>query len=80
MDSTFYGGYLRWDYEVSNATLTSITAYEYYERISTDDSQAIYSNSTSTHYYNEMNQVSQELRLTGELDGRWRYILGFSMK
>ena len=24
-------------------------------------------NSTSTHYYNEMNQVSQELRLAGFL-------------
>ena len=77
VDSTFYGGYFRFDYEVGNATLTSITAYEYYERISTDDSQADIFNSTSTHYYNEMNQVSQELRLTGELDGRWRYILGF---
>ena len=77
VDSTFYGGYLRWDYEVGNATLTSITAYEYYERISTDDSQADIFNSTSTHYYNEMNQVSQEIRLTGMLAERWRYILGF---
>jgi len=77
VDSSFYGGYLRWDYEVGNATLTSITAYEYYERISTDDSQADIFNSTSTHYYNEMNQVSQEIRLTGMLAERWRYILGF---
>ena len=81
VDSTFYGGYLRWDYEVSNATLTSITAYEYYERISTDDSQADIFNSTSTHYYNEMNQVSQELRLTGDVgryDGAIYWV--FSMK
>ena len=76
-DDTFYGGYLRWDYEIGNATLTSITAYEYYERIHTDDSQADMFNSTSTHYYNEMNQVSQELRLSGFLSERWRYILGF---
>ncbi|MCY3751809.1 MAG: TonB-dependent receptor plug domain-containing protein, partial [Gammaproteobacteria bacterium] len=76
-DDTFYGGYLRWDYEIGNATLTSITAYEYYERIHTDDSQADMFNSTSTHYYNEMNQVSQELRLAGFLSERWRYILGF---
>ena len=76
-DDTFYGGYLRWDYEVGNATLTSITAYEYYQRIHTDDSQSDIFNSTSTHYYNEMNQVSQELRLAGFLAERWRYILGF---
>ena len=77
MDDTFYGGYLRWDYEVGNATLTSITAYEYYERIHTDDSQADIFNSTSTHYYNEMHQVSQELRLAGVWSERWRYVLGF---
>ena len=77
MDDTFYGGYLRWDYEVGNATLTSITAYEYYERIHTDDSQADIFNSTATHYYDEMNQVSQELRLAGFLSRNWRYILGF---
>ena len=76
MDDTFYGGYLRWDYEVGDATLTSITAYEYYERIHTDDSQSDIFNSTSTHYYNEMNQISQELRLAGTVSDRWRYILG----
>ena len=77
VDDKFYGGYLRWDYEIGNATLTSITAYEYYERIHTDDSQADMFNSTSTHYYDEMNQVSQELRLSGFLSENWRYILGF---
>ena len=77
VDDTFYGGFLRFDYEVGDATLTSITAYEYYERVHNDDSQADIFNSTSTHYYDEMNQVSQELRLTGNLDSRWRYILGF---
>ena len=76
VDDTFYGGYLRFDYEIGNATLTSITAYEYYERIHTDDSQADIFNSTSTHYYDEMNQVSQELRLTGFLSRNWRYIVG----
>jgi iron complex outermembrane receptor protein len=77
VDDTFYGGYLRWDYELGWATLTSITAYEYYERIHREDSQADIFNSTSTHYYNEMNQVSQELRLSGSLDDRLRYVLGF---
>lgn len=76
VDDTFYGGYLRLDYEMGWATLTSITAYEYYERIHREDSQSDIFNSTSTHYYNEMNQVSQELRLTGEVTEKWRYVLG----
>ena len=59
------------------ATLTSITAYEYYERIHREDSQSDIFNSTSTHYYNEMNQVSQEVRLTGDVNDQWRYVLGF---
>jgi iron complex outermembrane receptor protein len=76
VDDAFYGGYLRWDYDLGFATLTSITAYEYYERIHREDSQSDILNSTSTHYYNEMNQVSQELRLAGELAPQWRYVLG----
>ncbi|MBI2969974.1 MAG: TonB-dependent receptor, partial [Gammaproteobacteria bacterium] len=77
VDDTFYGGYLHWDYDMGWAQLTSITAYEYYERIHREDSQSDIFDSTSTHYYNEMNQVSQELRLTGELSERLRYVLGF---
>ena len=77
VDDTFYGGYLRFDYEMAWATLTSITAYEYYERIHREDSQSDIFNSTSTHYYNEINQVTQELRLTGDVNDQWRYVLGF---
>lgn len=77
VDDTFYGGYLRWDYDMGWATLTSITAYEYYERIHREDSQADIFNSTSTHYYNEMNQVSQEFRLSGSPVDQLRYVVGF---
>ncbi len=76
VDDTFYGGYLRLEYDMDWATFTSITAYEYYERIHRDDSQADIFNSTSTHYYNEMNQFSQEFRLTGQVVDRWRFVLG----
>ena len=76
VDDTFYGGYLRLDYDFGADTLTSITAYEYYERIHNEDSQSDIFNSTSTHYYNEINQFSQELRLTGERGDAWRYVLG----
>lgn len=77
VDDTFYGGQLRFDYEMDWGTLTSISAFEYYERIHRDDSQADIFNSTSTHYYNEMNQFTQELRLTGNVTDQWRYVLGF---
>lgn len=78
VDDAFWGGYLRLDYALGeNTTLTSITAYEYYERIHIEDSQSDVLDSTSTHYYNEMNQISQELRLAGAMSDRWRYILGF---
>ncbi len=76
VDDTFYGGHIRFDYDMDWATLTSITAYEYYERIQREDSQSDIFNSTSTHYYNKMNQVSQELRLTGDYSERLRYVLG----
>lgn len=76
VDDTFYGGYLRLDYEFGRATLTSITAYEYYERIHREDSQSDIFDSTSTHYYNEINQLTQELRLTGQMGGKSRYVLG----
>jgi len=76
VDDTFYGGYLRLDYELGQATLTSITAYQYYERIHREDSQSDIFDSTSTHYYNEIDQFTQELRLTGEVGGKSRYVLG----
>lgn len=76
VDDTFYGGYLRFEYDLGWSTLTSITAYEYYERNHREDSQSDIFNSTSTHYYNEMNQITQELRLTGEMTARWRYLVG----
>ena len=76
VDDTFYGGQLRFDYDMGWAVLTSITAYEYYERIHREDSQSDIFNSTSTHYYNEMNEFTQELRLTGEGSEQLRYVLG----
>ncbi len=77
VDDTFYGGYLNWEYDMGWAKLTSITAFEYYERIHREDSQSDPFDSTSTHYYDEMNQVTQELRLAGNLAEQWRYVLGF---
>lgn len=76
VDDTFYGGYLRLDYDTGWAQLTSITAYEYYERIHREDSQSDIFNATSTHYYNEINQITQELRLAGTPTERRRWLVG----
>ena len=76
VDDTFYGGYLRFDYDTGWGTFTSVTGTEYYERIHREDSQSDIFDSTSTHYYNEINQFTQELRLTGDAGQRWRYTLG----
>lgn len=40
VDDTFYGGYLRIEYDFGWALLTSITAYEYYERNHREDSDS----------------------------------------
>ncbi len=77
VDDTFYGGSLHWDYDLGWAKVTSITAFEYYERIHREDSQTDPFNTTSTHYYNEMDQITQELRLSGQFADQWRYVLGF---
>ena len=76
VDDTFYGGYLRVEYDMGWADLTSITAAEYYERIHREDSQSDIFDSTSTHYYNQINQFTQELRLAGNVNERWSYIAG----
>ena len=76
VDDTFYGGYLRIVYDFGQSQLTSITAAEYYERIHREDSQSDIFDATSTHYYNEMNQFTQELRLSGEIADRSRYVAG----
>jgi iron complex outermembrane receptor protein len=76
VDDVFYGGNIRFDYEMGWGTLSSITAYEYFERRAIEDSQSDIFDSTSTHYYNKMNQFSQELRLTGQFTEKWRYVVG----
>jgi iron complex outermembrane receptor protein len=76
VDDTFYGGYLRLEFDMGFGQLTSITGAEYYERIHREDSQSDIFNSTSTHYYDEINQFTQELRLNGDIGDRVRYTAG----
>jgi len=76
VDDSFYGGYLRISYDLGWAELTSISAGEYYERVHREDTQSDIFDSTSTHYYNEMMQLTQELRLVGTYADRLHYVTG----
>ncbi len=76
VDDRFRGGYLRIEYDSDVGTFVSITAYEYYERDHEDDSPGDIFDATSSHYYNEIDQFSQELRLAGDFSDRSRYLAG----
>lgn len=76
VDDTFYGGYLHLDYDLGPATLTSITGYQYYESIHRDDTQSDIFDATSTHNYDQIDEITQELRLSGKMGGKSRYVLG----
>ena len=70
------GGYLRIEHDFSRATLTSISAIEYFERDEREDSDATSVPSINIDWYDQIYQFSQEFRLTGEFNARWRYLLG----
>ena len=76
LNDRFYGGYIRIDHELGFGMLTSITALESYDRDQREDSSADPYAATNTDWYNEMQQFTQELRLTGPDSGRWTYVAG----
>ncbi len=75
-DDKFYGGYLRIEHDIGWATVSSITAYEYFDRNQREDSSADAFAATNTNWYNNMQQISQELRLTGDYGDKWNYTIG----
>lgn len=71
------GGFLRVDHDFGNATLTSLSAYEYYKRDQSEvgDGSPDYSG-TLLYWYATINQYTQELRLTSNGNGPWKYVVG----
>jgi len=71
------GGYLRIDHDLGSATLTSISAYEYFKRDQSEvgDGSPDYSG-TLLYWYTTIDQFTQELRLTSNGTGPWSYVLG----
>lgn len=71
------GGSIRIDHELPWATLTSISAYEYFKRDTFEDTEGSPDVYQHTHFYNELNQYTQELRLTSNGDDALSWIVGF---
>jgi len=75
-DSEAWGGNLRIEHDLGFATITSLTAYEYFERDNREDSDNTPIRSVNIDWYSKIEQVTQEIRLAGEA-GRWNYLVGF---
>lgn len=77
VDSTSGGGFLKLDHDLGSATLTSLSAFEYFERSQSEvgDGSPTY-DGTWLFWYTEIKQYTQELRLTSNDSGRWDYVVG----
>jgi iron complex outermembrane receptor protein len=74
-NNTAYGGYARLEHQTGGVTLTSITAFDYFERDQTDDPDNSPYITANQNYYDRINQFSQELRLFAKL-GRLNLLVG----
>jgi len=76
-EDSFGGGYVRVDHDLESLTLTSITAYDTYDRRSTEDSDGTPIASNDGVFENELDSISQEFRITGSaLGDRLKYVTG----
>jgi len=71
------GGYVRVDWALDAFTLTSISAYEKFERFHPEDADASPATVSHNFYGHEVSGWSQEIRLTSTNEGPWDWILGF---
>ena len=76
-DDSFYGGYLRIEHEFGEVLLTSITAFDQYDRLHFEDSDSTPIASADLSYFNDLEVFNQEIRLTGTAAGqRLNYVAG----
>ncbi len=74
-NNTAYGGYARLEHQAGAVSLTSITAFDYFERDQTDDPDNSPYPTANQNYYGKINQFSQELRAFAAL-GRLNLLVG----
>lgn len=67
----------RIDHELGWATATSITSYQDFERDQQEDADSTPGGGIEIFYFDEVEAISQELRLTSDNSGMWNYVLGF---
>lgn len=68
---------LRVEHDFGWSTLTSITSYQDFERDQQEDADGTPGGGVEIFYYDVVETVSQELRLTSNNEGMWNYVLGF---
>ncbi|WP_037506154.1 TonB-dependent receptor [Rhizorhabdus wittichii] len=67
-DNSAFGGYLRLEQEAGAFQLTSITAFDYFERDQVDDGDNTPYVAVNQNLYSRIKQFSQELRATAKFD------------
>ena len=71
------GTNLRIDWELENFTVTSITAYDKFQRKQEEDADASPATVSHNFFRHATDGWAQELRLTSTTDGPWDWLLGF---
>ena len=74
-DSETWGGVFRVDHEYDIGTFTSLSGYKTFERDNREDSDNTPIVSTDIDWYSEIDQFTQEFRLSGGGE-KWDYLVG----
>ncbi len=70
------GAILRIEHDFDNATLTSLSSYQFFRRRQHEDSDESPGDFVDVDSNNVQKQFTQELRLNSTGSGRWNYVLG----
>lgn len=77
VDNQTFGGLVRIDHQFENSIFTSISGYEQFSRDQREDSDGSPIDSIQVFWNNDINQYTQELRLTSDFNhDDWSYVLG----
>lgn len=75
-DNEGKGASLRLNHDLGWATLTAIGSYEAFDRNELNDWDATASNEAGTYFFNDIETVSQEVRLASPTGGRLQWMAG----
>ena len=74
-DNTAYGTSVKIEHGIGDASLVSITSYDYFERDQTEDGDSSPYDTVNEDFYSRIKQFTQELRLAGKRGG-FNYLIG----